>query len=294
MPFPIIDSHQHVWDPARAEYSWLGPQHAPIDGAMTFDELQPELEAAGVAFTVQVQSADNSADTELMRESAAAHPEVAGIVGWVPLDRPDEAAATLAGWRGDSVMVGVRNLIHDRADADWLLRPEVDEGLGLLEEAGLPFDVVAVLPRHLELVPIIAERHPRLRMVIDHLSKPPIGLDSWEPWSTLIAEAAAVPTVYGKVSGLYSATADPGSWTTDSVRPALERALEVFGADRLMYGGDWPISVLAGGYTRVWQGLAPLFAELSDADREQLLGRTAATFYALDPARLGLAGPAAN
>ena len=294
MPFPVIDAHQHVWDPARAEYSWLGPQHAPIDGAMSFEQLQPELEAAGVAYTVQVQSADNSDDTAVMRESAAAHPEIAGIVGWVPLDRPEEAAAMLEGWRGDSLMVGVRNLIHDRADADWLLRPEVDEGLGVLEEAGLPFDVVAVLPRHLELIPIIAERHPRLRMVIDHLSKPPIGLDSWEPWSTLIAEAAAVPTVFGKVSGLYSATGDEGAWTTDTVRPAFERALEVFGVERLMYGGDWPVSVLAGGYTRVWQGLQPLFAELSEADREQLLGRTAARFYALDPARIGQAGDALN
>jgi L-fuconolactonase len=221
-----------------------------------------------------------------MRASAAAHPEVAGIVGFAPLDDPAGVARTLADWRGDSLLVGVRNLIHNKPDADWLLRPEVDEGLSVLEESGLALDVVAVLPRHLELVPILSERHPRLRMVIDHLAKPPIGLDSRDPWWQLIADAAQNPLVFGKVSGLYSATADTGAWTTDSVRPFFDRAVELFGPERLMFGGDWPISVLAGGYTRVWQGLQPLFDSLGDDGRERVLGRTAAEFYRLDPARL--------
>lgn len=288
MSFPIIDSHQHVWDPARAEYDWLGPDPSPINRAFAFDELQPELRAAGVDFTVQVQSADNPEDTELMRESAARHPEVAGIVGFAPVDDPAECARTIQSWSGDPLMVGVRTLIHTQPDAEWLLRPEVGEGLALLADAGLTFDVVAVLPRHLELVPIIAERHPELRLVIDHLSKPPIGLDDREPWWSLIAAAAEPPNVYAKVSGLYSATADSGAWTTELVRPFVDRALEAFGPARLMYGGDWPISVLSGGYTRVWTGLSPIFDELSPADREQVLGRTAAEFYGLSGERLGL------
>ena len=286
MTFPVIDAHQHVWDPARAEYDWLGPALAPIDGAMSFEDLAPELRAAGVDFTVQVQSADNVEDTALMRESAAKHPEVAAIVGFAPLDDAAGTAATLDSWAADSLLVGVRNLIHNKADADWLLRPEVDEALGVLEERGLAFDLVAVLPRHLELVPILSERHPDLRIVIDHLAKPPIGLDSSEPWSRLLAEAARNPLVYGKVSGLYSATSDIAAWTTDAIRPVFEHALAVFGARRLMYGGDWPISVLAGGYTRVWGGLKPLFDDLADDDREWLLGRTAAEFYRIDPERL--------
>ena len=288
MTFPVIDAHQHVWDPARAEYDWLGPALAPIDGAMSFEDLAPELRAAGVDFTVQVQSADNAEDTALMRESAAKHPEVAAIVGFAPLDDAAGTAATLDSWAADSLLVGVRNLIHNKADADWLLRPEVDEALGVLEERGLAFDLVAVLPRHLELVPILSERHPDLRIVIDHLAKPPIGLDSSEPWSRLLAEAARNPLVYGKVSGLYSATSDIAAWTTDAIRPVFEHALAVFGARRLMYGGDWPISVLAGGYTRVWGGLTPLFDDLADAVREWLLGRTAAEFYRIDPERLRL------
>jgi L-fuconolactonase len=286
MTFPVIDAHQHVWDPAEAEYDWLGPALAPIDGAMTFDDLAPELKAAGIDFTVQVQSADNPEDTAIMRASAAANAEVVGVVGFAPLDDAAATAATLDAWAGDSLMVGVRNLIHTKPDPDWLLRPEVAAALDVLATRGVALDVVAVLPRHLELVPLLSERHPDLRMVIDHLAKPPIGLDEAEPWNSLMAAAAENPLVYGKVSGLYSATADMGAWSTEAIRPFFERALELFGPERLMYGGDWPISVLAGGYTRVWGGLAPLFDRLDPQDREQVLGRTAAEFYRLDPQRL--------
>ncbi|WP_062467422.1 amidohydrolase family protein [Demequina maris] len=295
MSFPVIDAHQHVWDPRRAEYAWLDESLAPLNAAIALDQLLPELAQAGVRHTVQVQSADNAQDTALMQESAAQHPDVVvAIVGYGPLERPDQLAATLDAWRTDSRMVGIRTLIHNQEDPDWLLRDDVAEGLAVLEDAGLTLDVVAVLPRHLELVPILADRYPRLRMVIDHLAKPPIGIGERDPWWTLIASAAESPMVTAKVSGLYSATADLGTWSTDAIRPFFDRAVEVFGVDRLMYGGDWPISVLAGGYTRVWGGLAPLFASLDPAEREQLLGRTAAEFYRIDPGRLALDAPDAG
>ncbi|MEX0913475.1 MAG: amidohydrolase family protein, partial [Demequina sp.] len=252
----MIDAHQHVWDPSRAQYPWLDDGLAPINRAITLEELLPELRAAGVNHTVQVQAGDNHEDTQLMRESAEAHPEVvAAIVGYGPLDRPDELAATLASWKDDSRMVGLRNLIHTREDPDWLLRDDVREGLEILEAFGYAFDFVGVLPRHLELIPVLSERHPGLRIVIDHLNKPPIGLGESEPWWSLIGVAAENPLVTAKLSGLYSATANIDAWSTASVRPFFDRALEVFGPSRLMYGGDWPISVLAGGYTRVWSGL---------------------------------------
>jgi L-fuconolactonase len=282
----IIDAHQHVWDLARASYPWLGPELAPIDRTMTFAELKPSLARAGVDATVLVQSADNDEDTALMLDVAGANPEIAAVVAWVPLDRPKDVTIRLERFHSDTLIVGIRNLIHTIPDPQWLLRPEVDEGLGLLEDADLSFDLVSVLPEHLALVPTLVRRHPRLRIVIDHLAKPPIGLADPEPWWTLIAEAAASPTVFAKVSGLYSAAADSGSWTPDSVRPYLRRALDCFGADRLMYGGDWPISVLSAGYDRVWDGLTVLFDELPDADRARILGTTALEFYRIDPHRI--------
>jgi L-fuconolactonase len=287
----IIDAHQHVWDPKRARYDWLGPELAPIDQEMTFEQLKPSLERAGVSATVLVQSADNDEDTALMLDVAAANPEIVAVVAYVPLDRPADAAVRLESFRGNSLIVGVRNLIHTLPDPEWLLRPEVDEGLGLLEDAGHSFDLVAVLPEHLALVPTLVERHPRLRIVIDHLAKPPIGLADSEPWWTLIEQAADSPTVSAKVSGLYSATEDSGSWTPDAIRPYLHRALECFGANRLMYGGDWPISVLSGGYDRVWDGLSVLFGELSEDDRANILGHTAIAVYGIDPVRIALTEP---
>jgi L-fuconolactonase len=290
MPGFTIDSHQHVWDPNRATYDWLTSDLAPIDRVMTFDELEPSLRRAGVDATVLVQSADNDEDTRLMLDVAAVHPEIVGVVAFAPLDRPAEVSAHLAQFRTNSLIVGVRNLIHNIPDPEWLLRPDVDEGLGLLENAGLTFDLVAVLPAHLALVPTLVERHPALRIVIDHLSKPPVGLPDPEPWWSLIREASASPTVFAKVSGLYSATGDSGSWTPDAIRPFFDHALDCFGSDRLMYGGDWPISVLSGGYDRVWAGLSELFDELPDPDRTNILGDTARAFYRIDDLRLAALG----
>jgi L-fuconolactonase len=287
----IIDAHQHVWDPSRADYDWLDSSLAPIDRVVEFGELRPSLERAGVTGTVLVQSADNDEDTALMLDVAAQNPEIVAVVAYVPLARPPEVATRLDSFRESSLVVGIRNLIHNIPDPEWLLRPDVDEGLGLLEEAGMTFDLVAVLPEHLALVPTLVERHPRLRIVIDHLAKPPIGLDDRDPWWRLIAIAASSPTVFAKVSGLYSATADASAWTPERVRPYLDRALECFGPARLMYGGDWPISILAGGYDRVWDGLGVLFDELPAADRTDILGKTARDFYRIDPVRLDALKP---
>jgi L-fuconolactonase len=289
----IIDAHQHVWDLERAPYPWLGPHLPHWNRTFTFGELKPQLARAGVGATVLVQSADNDADTDHMLAVADAHPEIAAIVVYVPLDRPAEAVRRLAQLRRDSRVVGVRNLIHDRPDPDWILRPDVDEGLSALEEAGTTFDYVAELPRHLSHVPELSRRHPRLKLVIDHLSKPPIGNPNHEPWWSLIAEAAQNPLVYGKVSGLYTKH-DPGGWTPDALRPFVDRALEVFGPSRLMYGGDWPISVAAGGYGPVFDGLAEVLGGLDGADLEEVMSGTARRFYAIDEARLSaaLAAPA--
>ena len=277
----IIDAHQHVWDLAQAEYAWLGPEAGVLHRDFGMDDVAPEFAAAGVTGTVLVQSADNDEDTEHMFAVAETAPIVLGIVGYVPLHEPERAAERLAELVKRPRFCGVRNLIHDRPDPQWLLRPDVDEGLGLLERAGVPFDVVGVLPEHLEAVLAISERHPDLDLVIDHLNKPPIGLADHEPWASLMTRVAANPRVRGKVSGLYSAIGDPSDWTVDAIRPILDHVLEAFGPDRLMYGGDWPVSLIAGGYARVWSGIDELLGGLDAADRDLILAGTARSFYSL-------------
>jgi L-fuconolactonase len=153
-----------------------------------------------------------------MFEVAAAHREIAGVVAWVPLDRPREAAERLDDL---ATRPAFATLIHDQADPDWLLRPDVGEGLALLEQRGVPFDVIAVLPRHLSHVPVLSERHPELRMVLDHLAHPPLGGASTGEWRALISAAARNPRVFAKVSGLYP----PGSsWTSGDLEEIAEFA----------------------------------------------------------------------
>lgn len=289
----IIDAHQHVWDLDRSPYPWLGPQVPQWNRTFTFSELRPQLSRNQVTATVMVQSDDHDGDTELMLEVADCHAEVAAIVVFVPLDRPEEAAARLADLRRDDRVVGVRNLIHDRPDPDWILRPEVDEGLSVLEDAGVTFDLVGVLPRHLQHVPTLVERHPDLKIVLDHLAKPPIGEAVTEPWWSLIAAAAEAPLVHAKLSGLYPGTA-PETWTTAAVRPFVDRALELFGPSRLMYGGDWPISVAAGGYDRVFAGMAEMLDVLSGPERDEVWAGTARRFYGISESRLVAAERAAG
>ncbi|MFD8540283.1 amidohydrolase family protein [Streptomyces rubrogriseus] len=291
----VVDAHLHVWDPGRAAYDWLGPALSPVDRAMRFHDARPALRTAGVDAVVLVQAADNDADTDLMLATAATHPEVAGVVAWVPLDDPDRARARLTVLGRDPHVVGVRTLLHERPDPEWILGPGAGAGLSLLAQAGLAFDYSTSSPAALRHLPRLAARHPALRLVVDHLGKPPVGggREDRAEWHRLIAAAAKHPGVHAKLSGLYSASGALDAWTTDEVRPFVEDALELFGPERLMYGGDWPISLLAGGYARTWEAMCELLAPLAPDERAAVLGSTATRFYRLDPALLNTAHDAA-
>lgn len=273
----VVDAHQHFWNLETGSYPWLTPESGPIFRTFEPEELLPQLAAAGVDRTVLVQSMDSSADTGAMLAQADAYDVVGAVVGWVPLTRPEEAAGALERYRRHPKFAGIRHLIHDEPDPDWLLQDTVIEGLRLLAAADLPFDVVAVLPRHLEHVPVLAERVPGLRMVIDHLAKPPIREKGWEPWASLLARAAACPGVYAKVSGLNTAAAP--DWTGEDLRPYVEHAVELFGPDRLMFGSDWPVATLAGDYARVWRETRAALSGLDETGKAQVLGGTATRFY---------------
>jgi len=277
----IIDAHHHLWNLDRAPYPWLGDHLPTINRSMEFTELEPLIDGAGVDLTIVVQGSDFAADTEYLLEQALRHPRIVGVVGWVPLARPDEAAAQLDALMTHPAFRGVRHGINFEADADWLLRPDVTEGLELLAARDIPFDIVSVRRRHLELIPELSERHPDLRMVIDHLSKPPVKRDEWEPWRTNLARAAENPRVFAKVSGLFPSRGDMTEWTVDDVRPFVDYALELFGPERLMAGSDWPIANLAGGYGRVWRGITDSISDLPVSSRDAILGGTAARFYSL-------------
>lgn len=274
---PRIDAHHHLWDLTTGRYSWPTQAEGDIYRTFTAEDLAPELVAAGIDATVIVQAADSLADTDSMLAAASQHPWIAGVVGWLPLE--DRPSAEQALDRDGDHLRGVRHLIHWEADAEWLVRPEVQPGLALLEERGLPFDVVAVFPAHLPLVPRVVEAHPNLTVVIDHLAKPPFRSDGWDGWVAALRVAAAHPTVFGKVSGLDTA-AGPG-WTIDELRPAWDVALEAFGPERLMFGSDWPVCRMVSSYRQVVEATRAFAAELTVREQARIFGGTAIDVYRL-------------
>lgn len=274
----LIDAHLHIWDLGRADYPWLGPESGLLYRTYTIDEADAPRREAGVEGAILVQAANNSRDTELMFESMADHPWILGVVGWVDLTTRVGAYDAAAKLKSSGRLVGIRHLIHDEPDPDWILQPAVIDGLRAIADLDLPFDMVSVLPRHLAHVSTVAQAVPELRLVIDHLSKPPIASGDLRAWRQLFAAAAEHPNVSANVSGLGTA-ARPDSWTVDDLRPAFDHAVAVLGPDRLMYGGDWPVSILAGGYARQHAAFTALIADLSSDEQRAITNGTAINVY---------------
>lgn len=278
----IIDAHTHIWNRESGDYGWITPDLAALDHDFGLGDLGTEAAAVGVDRFVLVQAADSAGDTDRMLAEAAMHPEVAGVVAWLPLSEPGLGAA-LERRLATGMVVGVRALIHEMGDTQWVLREEVGAGLDQLAEAGLSFDVVTSGPSALDLIPKLTARHPSLRIVIDHLGKPPVGGsdEALQHWRTLLRAAAASPNVAAKLSGLAGPAAAPDSWTVDDLRPVVSEAVDAFGPERLMYGGDWPVCLLAGGYTRTFEGLHAAL-DVSPGELDLIHRRTAETWYRLD------------
>jgi L-fuconolactonase len=275
-----IDAHQHFWNLDKVEYPWLTPSYGSIYRTIEADELEPLLKANGIDKTVIIQAMDSYEDTDYMLETAAQFDWVAGVVGWVPLNKPDEAAKKLAEYTKNPLFKGIRHLIHNEQDSNWVIQDNVIEGLKLLASLGLTFDVVAVLPEHLQHVSTLAAEIPNLRIVIDHLAKPNIKEKQMEPWACLIKAAAAYPNVYAKISGLNTA-ADWECWSAADIKPYIDYAFDLFGAERLIFGSDWPVANLAGDYTKVWVETNKALEGRTQAEIDAVLGGTAAGFYKL-------------
>ena len=276
-----VDAHQHFWNNEAGDYPWLDrPENAAINCTFGPDMLAPLLGEAGIDRTVLVQAMDSAKDTESMLVLAAENAWIGGVVGWVPLDNPDAAGKRLETLLRNTKFKGVRHLIHEEADPDWVVRDVVIEGLKVLAAMDVPFDVVAVFPNHLKHVPELAERVPNLRMVIDHLAKPPIKSKAMDDWKQQMVQAAGYPQVYAKVSGLNTA-ADWNTWTAQDFEPYIDVAFEHFGANRLMFGSDWPVATLAGTYRQVWDATRQVVARYGPEAELAIFGDTAAQFYRL-------------
>jgi len=280
----IIDTHVHVWDLNRAEYPWLRGDTSILNGTWRIEQLDTERKEAGISEGVLVQASGNMEDTELMLETAYNTDWISGVVGWLPLMDPEATQRILnERYLKEKKVKGIRHQIHDEKDPQWLLQPAVIESLKILAAYNIPFDVVAVLPPHIETALEVAGLIPDLRMVFDHLSQPPISTkERFGKWGELMKTAAGYKNFYAKISGLGTASDSYQNRKADDMKPYIEFALQHFGSDRCFCGGDWPVSILADNYSNTWKTYKEIIAELAtNEDQEKIFYANAKRFYNL-------------
>jgi L-fuconolactonase len=278
----VIDGHQHFWDPARADYPWMeAVELAPIRRAFGPADLAPLLKANGIDGSILVQCRSALEETEEFLRLAHAHPFVIGVVGWA--DLTDGAlGATLARLRalpGGKKLVGIRHQVHDEHDPDWLLREDVQRGLATVFAHDLAYDLL-VRTRELPAAIATARAFPGARFILDHAAKPPIAAGGSNEWSDRIAALASCGNVWCKISGL-ATEGQWDDWDAERLFPYIDRVAGCFGEDRLIFGSDWPVCLLAGSYGEIKGALEACLDKLGGQVREKAFGANAKAAYRL-------------
>jgi L-fuconolactonase len=276
-----IDSHHHFWDLGEPfDYRWLdNPALAAIRRNYLPADLEPLVRSAGIDKTVVVQTQHNLKENDWALAIADSHDWIAGVVGWVDLASPD-CESQLARARRHPKFVGVRHITQDEPDDDFIVSEPVLRGIKVLQTHRVPFDLLFFV-KHLHHVPRLVAHLPELPMVIDHLAKPRIREQVTEDWVPHFRAAAAYPHVYCKLSGMIT-EADWRTWKPADLKPYVQTALQLFGAERLMFGSDWPVSNLAGSYSEWIDALEDALGPISATERAMIFGGTAARFYGIN------------
>lgn len=272
----IIDAHQHFWRIARGDYDWMTDEVAAIRRDMLPADLEPLARAAGVSGTVLVQAAPTLEETLFLLDLADRTPLVRAVVGWI--DLTGDVGAQLSRIAHPALR-GIRPMLQDIADTDWILQDRVIDGLRQVADAGLRMDAL-ITPRHLPAIDALARRLPDLPIVVDHCAKPVFdGADPGQEWRQGMTALATHPQIFCKLSGLANEYG-PG-WSADTLRPVFDHVLAAFGPARLIWGSDWPVLELAGSHAGWLATAQELTAALPEPDRARIFGRTAARFYGL-------------
>jgi L-fuconolactonase len=276
----MIDSHHHFWWAERHTYTWPDAVGDRFARDFTPDDLRPELEHCGVEGTILIQVLHQvGGETEECLDICKEVDFVRGVVGWLPLTNPSATARALEQLRArGGKLVGVRHLISNEPDPRWLLQDSVLDSLKLLAAAGLVFDAIPINAAQFESVLEVAQRLPQLKIVLNHLGRPPIPEQGWEPWATQTARAAEHRNISIKLSiGLDVIMR--WRWSTDALKPYADHVLDLFSADRVMAASNWPVILLGASYQECWDGITALVASLPASDQREVLGGTAKRVY---------------
>jgi L-fuconolactonase len=273
-----IDAHQHFWIYDPRKYRWIDETMRPLRRDFLPADLRHELKREGFQGSVAVQARQSLQETRWLLELAAQSPFILGVVGWVELRSP-QAGAHLKQLAQNPKLVGIRHIVQNEPDDRFLLQRDFLRGISLLAEFDLAYDIL-IYPKHLNAAAELVRRFPKQRFVLDHLAKPEIKSGTINAWKKGIAELAAYPNVYCKLSGLVT-EADWNRWKPGDMRPYLDVAFERFGPNRLLIGSDWPVCTLAGSYARVMGLVKDYLSEHSEQEREAILGGNAKRFWRL-------------
>jgi L-fuconolactonase len=277
-----VDGHIHLWDRAHTPQPWMTDEHATIARPFGPADIVPLLERNAIDFAILVQGAALDSDTDYLFEEAARNDWIGAVTAWLCLDDPRRALRRLDTLAAEPKFRAVRHLTHTEPD-HWLIRPEVFDCVAMLEERDLILEIPVVFPAHFDDTVVLAERFPSLRIVIDHLGKPPIGRPEMARWEVDLRACAEHPNVLAKVSGLNTAL-DWDTWSAEDLRPCIEVALDCFGTERLLCGSDWPVALLNGDYDRVWVATSQALTAAAPESAEELLGGNALRVYRIEPA----------
>jgi L-fuconolactonase len=270
-----LDAHQHFWSYDAAQYPWI-PPGSPLHRSWLPADLAALQRPLGFDGSIAVQARQVIEESDWLLGLADQHETVKGVVGWVDL-RSDRVEADLERLAQHPKFVGVRHVVQEEPDDDFMLGREFQRGISKLAAYGLTYDIL-IFPKQLEAATRLAENFPAQPFVLDHIAKPPIKVGIIEPWAKQLRRLAQLPNVHCKVSGMLT-EADHRAWTPEQFRPYLDVVFEAFGPSRLMYGSDWPVCLFAGSYEQAYRLVDDYTRGLTAAERAGLFGGNAAAFY---------------
>ena len=275
-----VDAHHHLWHYDPGEFGWINDAMGVLRRDFLPRDLDHEVVQSSIQYTVAVQARQSLEETYWLLEMARSSNLIRGVVGWLPLTSVN-VGELLRELRGENKLKGLRHVIQDEPDENYILREDFNRGVSAMADTGLVYDIL-IHAKHLPQTAAFVDLHATQMFVLDHVAKPPIfrGSEGLEPWGTHMRELARRPNVRCKLSGMVT-EADWRTWSLEDLRPYLDVAVESFGPDRLMTGSDWPVCLVASGYKKWFDTLQEYFASFSRDEKDAIFGGTAMSVYKL-------------
>ena len=273
-----IDSHHHLWRFDADEYGWIDDRMEVLRHDFLPQDLHKEMMACGIGGAVAVQARQTVEETNWLLREAEQNSFMKGVVGWVPLTDPT-LGEILEQVSAHPKLRGVRHVLQDEPDDNYILRDDFNRGIGELRRYNLTYDIL-IFERHLPQTIRFVDQHPNQKFVLDHLAKPRIKVEEISPWDQHMHELAKRPNVYCKISGL-ATEADHSHWTDEQLRPYIDAVIRAFGPKRVMFGSDWPVCLLAVSYQRWVSSVEKFASSLSPSEQQYLWAQTAIEAYGI-------------